>query len=85
MFRAILAKIFCFLIQMLYCIKMKFSVKNFFSKLDQICSFLGIWLHLLKKSLMKRFIFYAVIIENVKTINSFFKLVIFFSRLIFRK
>ena len=40
--------------------KMKFSIKDFFSKCDQICSFLQIRLHLLKKSLMKNFIFYAV-------------------------
>ena len=43
--------------------KMKFSIKNFFSKCDQICSFLRIWSHLLKKSLMENFIFCAV---NVK-------------------
>ena len=36
---------------------MKFSVKDFFSKCDQIRSFLWIWLHLLKKSLTKNFIF----------------------------
>ena len=30
--------------------KMKFSAKNFFSKCDQICSFLRFWSHLLKKS-----------------------------------
>ena len=37
--------------------KMKFSIKDFFSKCDQIRSFLRIWSHLLKKSLMKNFIF----------------------------
>ena len=37
--------------------KMKFSIKDFFSKFDQIRSFLQIWSHLLKKSLMKNFIF----------------------------
>ena len=37
--------------------KMKFSIKNFFSKSDQIRNFLRIWLHLLKKSLMENFIF----------------------------
>ena len=42
--------------------KMKFSINNFFSKCDQICSFLGIWSHLLKKSFMKNFIFCAVIL-----------------------
>ena len=37
--------------------KMKFSIKNFFSKCDQICSFLS---HFLKKSLMENFTFCAV-------------------------
>ena len=40
--------------------KMKFSIKDFFSKCDQICSFLRIWSHLLKKFLMENFIFCAV-------------------------
>ena len=40
---------------------MKFSIKDFFSKCDQIHSFLRIWSHLLKKSLMENFIFCAVI------------------------
>ena len=31
--------------------KMKFSIKDFFRKYEQICSFLRIWSHLLKKSL----------------------------------
>ena len=33
--------------------KMKFSIKNFFTKCDQIRSFLRIWSNLLKKSLME--------------------------------
>ena len=37
--------------------KMKFSIKDFFNKRDQICSFLRIWSHLLQKSLMENFIF----------------------------
>ena len=37
--------------------KMKFSIKDFFSKCDQIRSFLS---HLLMKSLMKNFIFCAI-------------------------
>ena len=41
---------------------MKFSIKDFFSKYDQIRSFLRIWSHSLKKSLMESFIFCAVII-----------------------
>ena len=36
---------------------MKFSIKDFFSKCDQIRSFLPIWSHLLKKSLMENFFF----------------------------
>ena len=37
---------------------MKFSIKNFFIKFDQIRS----WSHLLKKSLMENFIFCAVVL-----------------------
>ena len=40
--------------------KMKFSIKEFFSKCDQIRRKLRIWSHLLKKSLMENFIFCAV-------------------------
>ena len=40
--------------------EMKFFIKDFFSKYDEICSFLQIWSHLLKKSLMENFIFCAV-------------------------
>ena len=40
--------------------KIKFSVKDFSSKCDQIRSFLRIWSHLLEKSLMENFIFFAV-------------------------
>ena len=40
--------------------KIKFSVKAFFSKCDQICRKLRICSHLLKKSLMKNSIFCAV-------------------------
>ena len=35
---------------------MKFSIKDFFSKCDEIRSFLLIWSHLLKKSLTENFI-----------------------------
>ena len=48
---------------------MKFSIKDFFSKCDQIRSFLQIWSHLLKKSLMKNFIFCAVIVESSEFYN----------------
>ena len=37
--------------------KMKFSIKDFFSKCDQIRSLLRIRSHLMKKSLMENFIF----------------------------
>ena len=40
--------------------KLKFSIKDFFSKCNQIRRKLRIWLHLLKKSLMENFIFCAV-------------------------
>ena len=40
--------------------KMKFSIKDFFGKCDQFRSFLQIWSHFLKKSLMENFIFCAV-------------------------
>ena len=38
---------------------MEFSIKDFFSKCDQIRRFLRIWSRLLKKSLMENFIFCA--------------------------
>ena len=41
--------------------KMKFSIKDFFSKYDQIRRKLWIWSHLLNKSLMENFIFCAVL------------------------
>ena len=40
--------------------KLKFSMKDFFSKCDQIRKKLRILLNLLKKSLMENFIFCAV-------------------------
>ena len=40
--------------------KLKFPIKDSFSKCDQIRRKLGIWSHLLKKSLMENFIFCAV-------------------------
>ena len=43
--------------------KVKFSIKDFFSKYDQIRRKLWIWLHLLKKSIMENFIFCAVYIS----------------------
>ena len=41
---------------------MKFSIKDFFSKCDQIRRKLRIWSHLLKKSLLENFIFVQYLI-----------------------
>ena len=46
---------------------MKFSIKDFFSKCDQILRKLRIWSHLLKKFLTENFIFSAV-----KCISTFY-------------
>ena len=43
--------------------KMKLSIKDSFSKCDQIRRILRIWSHLLRKSLMENFIFCAVYAE----------------------
>ena len=40
--------------------KMKFPIKDFFRKCDQIRKTMRIWSHLLKKSLIENFIFCAV-------------------------
>ena len=48
--------------------KMKFSINDFFSKCDQIPRKLGIWSHLLNKSLMENFIFCAVNISSQITL-----------------
>ena len=58
--------------------KIKFSIKDFFGKCDQICSFLWIWPHLLKKSLMENLIFCAVWL--FPTISSEFNYFIYFTR-----
>ena len=50
------------------------TIKDFFGKYDQIRSFLRIWSHLLKKSLMENLIFCAVIsslIEPLSLANDF--------------
>ena len=49
----------------------KFSMKDFFSKFDQILRKLRIWLHLLKDFLMKNFIFWTV---NVDVLYSYTRL-----------
>ena len=46
--------------------KMKFSVKHFFSKCDQIRNFLRIWSHLLNKFLMENFFFCVVNKKNMQ-------------------
>ena len=46
---------------------MKFFIKDFFSKYDQIRSFMRIWSHLLKKPLMENFFF--CVVEEIITIN----------------
>ena len=52
--------------------KMKFSIKDFFSKCDRIHSFLRIWSHLLNISLMENFIFrevlYTIFVTNSHTL-----------------
>ena len=54
--------------------KMKFSIKDFFSKCDQIRRFLRIWSHLLEKSLIESFIFYVVKCQHNASIHNVFKL-----------
>ena len=46
---------------------MKFLIKHFFSKCDQIHGKLRIWSHLLKKSLMENFSFCAVRVTNFQS------------------
>ena len=48
--------------------KMKFSDKDFFSKCDQIRSFLRIWSHLLKQSVIRKLLFFLCsIIKAIRT------------------
>ena len=56
--------------------KMKFFIKYFFCKCDQISSFLRIWSHLLKKSLMENFIFGAVSFSQIRVLFSLFLVVL---------
>ena len=51
-----------FLVRLFTAQKMKFFIKDFFSKCDQIHRKLRIWSYLLKKSLMENLIFCAVIV-----------------------
>ena len=49
--------------------KMKFTITDFFSKCDQIRSFLRIWSHLLKKYVMENFIFRVVVACSYSKMN----------------
>ena len=51
--------------------KMKFFIKDFFSKCDHIRSFLWIWSYFLKNSSIENFIFCAVIIAFSHSFESF--------------
>ena len=56
--------------------KLKFSIKDFFSKCDQIHSFLRIWSHVLKKFLIQNFLcsaycIYQVTLNYFRYLNSF--------------
>ena len=52
--------------------RIRFSIKDFFSKCDQIHNDLRIWSHLLKNSLMEHFIFCAVYVQNWDYFNNFY-------------
>ena len=54
-----LVKVWSFFAYPLQALHKKFSMKDSFSKCDQICRKLRIWSHLLKKSFMENFIFCA--------------------------
>ena len=59
--------------------KMKFSMKDFFSKCDQIRSFLRNWLHLLKKFLTENFILCAVLAISLTEKNFYLRILIDYS------
>ena len=50
---------------------MKFFIKDFFSKCDQIGRKLHIWSHLLKKSLTENFIFLSSVFASIIDLESF--------------
>ena len=56
--------------------KMKFSIKDFFSKCDKIRRKLRVWSHLLKKSLIENFIFSVVCKPRYKKMLWILKMVI---------
>ena len=49
--------------------KLKFSIKNFCSKCDQIHRKLRIWSHLLKKSLMENFMFVECHVPVIRVVQ----------------
>ena len=57
-----------YLVQLDHYKKMKFFIKDFFSKCNQIHSFLRIWPHLLKKSLMENFLFCSAVCFQVRSL-----------------
>ena len=58
-------------VKLLHCTaqKIKFSIKDFFSKCDQNHRKLWIWSHIPKKSLMENFIFCAVLITALRSMG----------------
>ena len=64
--------------------KMKFSIKDFFSKCDLIRSYLRIWSHLLNKFLMENFDFCAVIHHVDRTFADTMCAILFQNWMIFR-
>ena len=55
---------------------MKFSIKDFFSKCDRIRRKLQICSHLLKKSLIKNFIFCVALLQILRTVMRSYLLII---------
>ena len=81
--KLLLSSVTYFLVILVRCIpftaqKMKFSIKDFFSKCDQIRRNLWIWSHLLKKSILENFIFCAVFIGEIATDRDYSGLLIVF-------
>ena len=64
--------------QKFHCTKMKFSIKHFLSKCDQMRTFLRIWSHLLTKSVMENFIFCAALLSFCLSFWVFFLTYLFF-------
>ena len=58
--------------------KMKFPIKDFFSKCDQICRKLRIWSHLMKKFLTENFIFRKVFDTLTYSVPYIFKIIFYY-------